>query len=155
MLLLLVLFILVPIAEIYVIIQVGQAIGALWTILILIADSVIGARLVSWQGRRAWQRFQAALAEGRVPHREVLDGVLIIIGGAFLLTPGFITDVFGLVLLIPPTRAVVRRWLARAILSPRRARWARVVVRTGPVGPVRAEPRPGPPSPPDRELPPG
>src|SRR3954449_4896587 len=102
--LLILIFIVVPIAEIYVIIQVGQAIGALWTILLLIADSIIGARLLSWQGRRAWLRFQEALASGRVPHREVLDGVLIILGGAFLLTPGFITDVFGLLLLIPPTR---------------------------------------------------
>src|SRR6266511_1887149 len=109
--LLFVLFILVPIAEIYVIIQVGQAIGALWTILLLIADSIIGARLLSWQGRRAWVRFQEALAAGRVPHREVLDGVLIIVGGAFLLTPGFISDAVGLLLLIPPSRALVRRAL--------------------------------------------
>src|SRR3954447_13324107 len=113
--LLFLLFILVPIAEIYVIIQVGQAIGALWTILLLIADSIIGARLLSWQGRRAWGRFQEAVAAGRVPHREVLDGVLIIMGGAFLLTPGFISDAVGLLLLVPPTRAVVRRVLTRAI----------------------------------------
>ena len=93
--LLFLLFIPLPIAEIYVIIQVGQAIGALWTILLLIADSIIGARLLSWQGRRAWLRFQEALAGGRVPHREVIDGVLIITGGAFLLTPGFITDLLG------------------------------------------------------------
>ena len=91
------------------IIQVGQAIGALWTVLILIVDSLIGARLLSWQGRRAWAAFQAALTEGRIPHREVLDGVLIIVGGAFLLTPGFITDAVGLLLLIPPTRAAFRR----------------------------------------------
>jgi UPF0716 protein FxsA len=140
-LLLVLLFILVPIAEIYVIIQVGQAIGALWTILILIADSIIGARLLSWQGRKAWRKFQEALATGRVPHREVLDGVLIVLGGAFLLTPGFITDVLGLVLLLPPTRAFVRRALVRAMLSPRRVRWARVVVRTGPSESVRPQPR--------------
>src|SRR4051794_23072063 len=109
--LLFLLFIVVPIAEIYVIIQVGQTIGALWTILLLIADSIIGARLLSWQGRRAWERFQQALAEGRVPHREVMDGVLIVAGGAFLLTPGFLTDVLGLVLLLPPSRAAVRRVL--------------------------------------------
>ena len=155
MLLLILLFILLPIAEIYVIIQVGQAIGALWTILILIADSIIGARLLSWQGRRAWRKFQQALAEGRVPHREVLDGVLIIVGGAFLLAPGFITDVFGVVLLLPPTRAFVRRGLARAMLSPRRARWARVVVRTGPVANARGQPYAEPRPPADRELPPG
>jgi UPF0716 protein FxsA len=154
--LLVLLFIVVPIAEIYVIIQVGQAIGALWTVLILIADSIIGARLLQWQGRRAWRMFRQALAEGRVPHREVLDGVVIVVGGAFLLAPGFITDVFGLFLLLPPTRAVVRRGLARRMMSPRRARWGSVVVRTGPTGPIRAEPRAEPRPPSDgRELPPG
>jgi UPF0716 protein FxsA len=157
--LLFLIFILVPIAEIYVIIQVGQAIGALWTVLLLIADSIIGARLLSWQGRRAWLRFQEALAAGKMPHREVMDGVLIILGGAFLLTPGFITDVFGLVLLIPPTRAVVRRALARIIVR-RRLRFARVVT-WAPGGPGRPEPpRPTahPSPPPERrsqELPPG
>jgi UPF0716 protein FxsA len=128
-LLLVILFIVVPIAEIYVIIQVGQEIGALWTVLILIADSLIGARLLSWQGRRAWGAFQSAMAAGRIPHREVLDGVLIIIGGAFLLTPGFLTDAVGLLLLIPPTRAAFRRLLTRMMLRPTRLGWARVVVR--------------------------
>jgi UPF0716 protein FxsA len=158
--LLFVLFIIVPIAEIYVIIQVGQAIGALWTILLLIADSIIGARLLSWQGRRAWGRFQEAIAAGRVPHREVLDGVLIVIGGAFLLTPGFITDVFGLLLLIPPSRALVRRGLTRAIVR-RRMGFARVVT-WGPGGPRPPAPPPptaypSPPQEPPRspELPPG
>jgi UPF0716 protein FxsA len=107
------LFIAVPIVEIYVIIQVGQAIGALWTIALLIADSIAGAWLMKSQGRAAWRRFQAALAEGRMPAREVLDGVLVIFGGAFLLTPGFCTDIAGALLLLPPTRAVIRRLLAR------------------------------------------
>jgi UPF0716 protein FxsA len=65
------------------------------------------------QGRAAWRRFNAALVEGRPPAREVLDGVLVIFGGALLLTPGFITDVFGLAFLLPPTRAVLRRLLVR------------------------------------------
>jgi UPF0716 protein FxsA len=112
-LLLLFLFIVVPILEIYVIIQVGQAIGALWTIALLIADSIAGTILMKSQGRAAWRRFQAALAEGRVPGREVLDGVLVIFGGAFLLTPGFCTDILGALLLLPPTRAVIRRLLVR------------------------------------------
>jgi UPF0716 protein FxsA len=112
-LLLLFLFIVVPILEIYVIIQVGQAIGALWTIALLIADSIVGTILMKSQGRAAWRRFQAALAEGRVPGREVLDGVLVIFGGAFLLTPGFCTDILGALLLLPPTRAVIRRLLVR------------------------------------------
>jgi UPF0716 protein FxsA len=160
--LLVILFVLVPIAEIYVIIQVGQAIGALWTVLLLIADSLIGARLLSWQGRRAWAAFQAAMAAGRVPHREVLDGVLIILGGALLLTPGFITDVFGLLLLIPPTRAGFRRLLTRMMLRPGRFGWTRVVVGTAraprPRPTARPEPEPPPPAlpppPPDTGDPP-
>jgi UPF0716 protein FxsA len=107
------LFIAVPIAELYVIIQVGEAIGALPTIAILVADSVVGSMLLRAQGRGAWRRFQRAMAEGRVPAREVLDGALVIFGGAFLITPGFITDVLWVVLLLPPTRAVVRRILVR------------------------------------------
>jgi UPF0716 protein FxsA len=146
---LLLLFIVVPIVEIYVIIQVGQAIGALWTIALLIADSIIGARLLAWQGRSAWRRFQDALAAGRMPHREIFDGVMIVIGGTLLLTPGFVTDVFGLLLLLPPTRAVIRRILVRSI--QRRGALARVVVHTATVR------RPVPPNAddPGRRLPPG
>ena len=107
-LLLLALFVVVPILEIYVIIQVGQAIGALWTIVLLIVDSILGSLLMKSQGRAAWRRFQTALAEGRMPAREVLDGVLVIFGGAFLLTPGFCSDIVGALLLLPPTRAVIR-----------------------------------------------
>jgi len=161
-LLLVLLFIVVPIAEIYVIIQVGQAIGVLWTILLLIADSIIGARLLSWQGRRAWLRFQEALAEGRIPHREVMDGVLIIVGGAFLLAPGFITDVIGLVLLIPPSRSLVRRVLTRVLIL-RRFRVVRMAAdlhgRRPPRRPSPGRPTayPSPPSEPPRpqQLPPG
>ena len=113
---LLLLFVVVPLVELYVIIQVGQAIGAVPTIALLLADSVLGSVLMRSQGRAAWGRFQAAVAEGRTPAREVLDGVLVIFGGAFLLTPGFVTDVVGVVLLLPPTRALVRRGLVRRLL---------------------------------------
>jgi UPF0716 protein FxsA len=109
------LFILVPIAELAVIIQVGQEIGVLWTVAILVADSVLGSVLMRSQGRAAWRRFGEATQAGRVPAREVLDGALVIFGGALLLTPGFITDVFGLILLLPPTRAIVRRVLVRRL----------------------------------------
>jgi UPF0716 protein FxsA len=112
---LIVVFIVVPLAELYVIIQVGQAIGALPTIAILLLDSVLGSMLLRAQGRAVWRRFNEALAAGRMPHREVVDGVLVIFGGAFLITPGFITDVVGIVLLLPPTRALVRAWLARRL----------------------------------------
>jgi UPF0716 protein FxsA len=112
-LLLVLLFIIMPIAELALLIQVGQLIGVWWTIALLIADALLGSWLLRAQGRAAWRRFNQALAGGRIPHREVLDGVLIIFGGALLLTPGFITDVFGLLFLIPPTRAVMRRLLVR------------------------------------------
>jgi UPF0716 protein FxsA len=133
--LLVILFIVVPIAELYVIIQVGEAIGALPTIAILIADSVIGSMLMRAQGRSAWRRFNMALGEGRIPHREVLDGALVIFGGALLLTPGFLTDILGIVLLLPPTRALVRGVVARRVLP-------RLVV-TG-LGGLGGAGRPGP-----------
>jgi UPF0716 protein FxsA len=103
------LFIVVPILELYVIIQVGGAIGVLPTLAILLADALLGSMLLRQQGRSAWRRFNAAIAEGRFPGREVADGVMIAVGGTLLLTPGFITDIFGLLLLIPPTRALFRR----------------------------------------------
>ena len=111
--LLVLIFIVVPIAELALLIQVGQAIGVWWTIALLIADSILGSLLMRSQGRAAWRRFNVALQSGRPPAREVLDGVLVIFGGALLLTPGFISDILGLLLLLPPTRAVVRRILVR------------------------------------------
>jgi UPF0716 protein FxsA len=110
---LLIVFIVVPIAELAVIIQVGEQIGVWLTIAILVADSILGAMLMRSQGRAAWRRFNETLQSGRPPAREALDGVLVIFGGAFLLTPGFLTDIVGAVLLIPPTRAIVRRILVR------------------------------------------
>ncbi len=115
--LLVALFILVPIAELAVIIQVGETIGVWWTIALLIADSILGSLLMRSQGRAAWRRFNQALGAGRVPAREVADGVLVIFGGALLLTPGFITDIVGLLFLLPPTRAVIRRVFLRQTLK--------------------------------------
>jgi UPF0716 protein FxsA len=115
--LLVLLFIVVPLVELYVIIQVGEAIGALPTIGLLVLDSLLGAALLRSQGRLAWRRFREALRAGRPPAREVLDGALVIFGGALLLTPGFVTDVLGALLLIPPTRAIARRRLARRFRS--------------------------------------
>ena len=102
-------FIVLPLAELYVIIQVGGAIGIGWTLLLLLADSILGTALLRSQSRTVWRRFNDALSEGRMPHREVVDGALVILGGAFLITPGFITDAFGVLLLLPPTRAIGRR----------------------------------------------
>ena len=111
---LILLFIVVPFAELYVIIWVvGPALGAPLTILLLVLDSILGGVLMRSQGRAVWRRFNGTLAEGRIPHREVIDGVLVIFGGAFLLTPGFVTDILGALLLLPPTRAVIRRIIGR------------------------------------------
>jgi UPF0716 protein FxsA len=113
--LLVVVFVLVPIAELYVILQVGDAIGAVPTILLLIADSLLGSLLLRSQGRSVWRQFNEALAAGRIPHRELFDGIAVIFGGAFLITPGFLTDVIGLLLLIPPTRSLLRRFATRRL----------------------------------------
>ena len=110
------LFIVVPLLELAVILEVGRQIGVAPTIAVLVADSMLGAVLMRAQGRAAWRRFTAATRGGRPPAREVLDGVLIVAGGALLLTPGFLTDALGLSLLFPPTRAFVRRILARRLL---------------------------------------
>jgi UPF0716 protein FxsA len=115
--LLILLFIVVPLVELYVIIQVGQAIGALPTIGLLLLDSLLGSWLLRAQGRTVWRRFREALSAGRPPARETVDGALVIVGGALMLAPGFITDAFGVLLLLPPTRAAVRRGLLRNALG--------------------------------------
>jgi UPF0716 protein FxsA len=101
----------VPILELWVIVEVGGLIGVLPTLALLLAMSLVGAALLRQQGRDAWRRFNVALAERRFPGREVADGLLITIGGALLLTPGFLTDGVGVLLLAPPTRAIARRLL--------------------------------------------
>jgi UPF0716 protein FxsA len=108
-------FVVVPLAELYVILQVGDAIGIVPTLLILVADSLLGSWLLKSQGRAVWRRFNETLGQGRVPHREIVDGVLVIFGGAFLITPGFLTDVVGVLLLLPPTRALFRRQLQKRL----------------------------------------
>jgi UPF0716 protein FxsA len=117
MAILVVLFIVVPIAELYVIIQVGELIGVLPTLLLLLLDAVAGSLLLRHQGRGAWRRFNAAIAERRFPGREVADGLLIVVGGTLLLAPGFISDVVGILLLVPPTRALARGLLRRYALG--------------------------------------
>jgi UPF0716 protein FxsA len=113
MALLVILFIVVPVAELYVIIKVGELIGVLPTLALLLADALLGSLLLRHQGRGAWRRFNQALAERRFPGKEVADGALIVIGGTLLLAPGFLTDIVGLFLLIPPTRAISRGLLRR------------------------------------------
>lgn len=102
-------FLVIPILEIWLLIQVGQVIGGPATIALLIADSLLGAWLVRREGRRAWRALQEAMQSGRMPDRELADGGIILVGGTLLLAPGFFLDVFGLLCLIPLTRPMMRR----------------------------------------------
>jgi len=139
---LLFLFLALPIAEIWVIIQVGGAIGVWPTLALLIIDGFVGAALARSQGRAAWERFNRALTAGRIPARETFDGAMIILGGALLLTPGFITDVFGFALLIPPTRDVVRAVLSRFAGWRLRLAWRVAAPPPRPAGAGRRGPAP-------------
>ena len=109
------LFLLVPLVEIYFIIQIGQAIGPWWTVLLLIADSLLGAALLKREGAAAWRALRDALGSYRMPARELADGVLVLVGGTLLLTPGFVTDIFGFFFLLPVTRPLARRALTTVI----------------------------------------
>ena len=97
-------FLVVPIIEIYLLIQVGQVIGAGWTVLLVVLTAVIGVWLLRIQGLSTLTRAQQRLQENELPAREMLEGVALVIAGAFLLTPGFATDTLGFLLLFPPTR---------------------------------------------------
>ena len=101
----------VPLVEVYVLVQVGQQIGALPTVALLLTMSLLGAYLLRREGARTWRAFRTALTSGRMPAQEVADGALVVFGGALLLTPGFATDLFGLACVLPPSRAVLRRLL--------------------------------------------
>lgn len=109
------LFLVVPIAELYVIVQVAGGIGVPETILLLIGVSVVGAWLARWQGVAVLYRVQSAVRAGRVPSRELLDGALIVLAGALMITPGFLSDCLAILLLLPPTRAPIREVVLRRI----------------------------------------
>src|ERR1700712_2312961 len=113
--LLVVAFVVVPLVEIYVIIQIGQVIGAWWTILLLIADSIVGSWLVKREGGRAWRALRVALENGRMPTRELADAMLILVGGVLMLTPGFVLDIVGALFILPFTRPIGRRGLSGVI----------------------------------------
>lgn len=109
--LLVLLFIVVPVLEIYVIVQVGQVIGAWPTVLLLIFESLLGAWLIRREGRRAWAALRDGVASGRLPDRELSDAGLVLVGGTLLLTPGFLTDIVGFFFVLPFTRPLARRLL--------------------------------------------
>jgi len=108
-------FVVVPLIEIYVLIQVGQVIGPWWTILLLVLDSILGSWLIKLEGARAWLALRTALRDGRMPARELADAALILIGGTLMLSPGFVTDLFGILLILPFTRPVFRRLLTQVV----------------------------------------
>jgi UPF0716 protein FxsA len=109
------LFLVVPFAELFVILQVGQSIGVLPTVGLLILMSVVGAALVKREGLGVLRRAQYRMNHGEVPGRELVDGVLILFAGALLLTPGFLSDVVGILLLLPPVRATMRAYAIRRL----------------------------------------
>lgn len=158
---------LVPLIEIYVLMQVGDRIGVPQTIVLLIVVSIAGAWLLKREGMATWRRFRLTMAEGRMPTQELTDGAMILVGGALMLTPGFVTDIFGLLLILPPTRlplkGVFRKllggwFLGRATTASRvgRAAYGAHVVRSRrvqhpPATPATPLPEESPPSqaPPD------
>jgi UPF0716 protein FxsA len=137
-------FVVVPLLEIYVLIQVGQVIGPWWTILLLIADSILGGWLIRREGRRAWEALTTALNSGQMPAKELSDGALILVGGTLMLSPGFVTDALGIVLILPLTRPLARRLLTRLVSKRLLAASRMVDVRVS--GPMDGYPgqRPGP-----------
>lgn len=111
--LLVVLFLVVPIVELYVIVQVAGGIGVLETIGLLVVVSLVGAWLVRREGMSVLRKIQAQLGSGQLPTKQLVDGGLILFAGALMLTPGFVTDAIGVLLLLPPTRIVAREVLIR------------------------------------------
>jgi UPF0716 protein FxsA len=148
-------FLLLPAVEIYVIIQVGVAIGGWQTAALLLAESLLGAWIVRREGRRAWRTLHETFTRGAMPDRELADAALVLVGGVLLLTPGFVTDVFGFAFVLPFTRPVVRRLLAAYATRRVRAAERRITVQAldgmfGPGtdlphmgGPAGFPPRPG------------
>lgn len=110
-------FLLVPLLEIYILIQVGQVIGALWTVFFVVLTAVIGVQLLKSQGLSTLSRAQRKMHDGELPAQELMEGIALIIAGAFLLTPGFFTDAAGFLLLFPPTRALLIKTMAARLMA--------------------------------------
>lgn len=108
-------FVVVPLLEIAVIIRVGQVIGGWPTVLLLLAESLLGAVVVRREGARSWASLRATFRAARLPTHELADGALVLVGGTLLLTPGFLTDIVGFFFVLPFTRPLARRWLLRVV----------------------------------------
>lgn len=129
----------VPIAELWVILQVSDRVGVLNTIVLLIFVSIVGGLLLKQQGAATWRRLQATLRRGEMPTIEAIDGALILFGGALLLTPGFLTDLVGLALIFPPTRASLRGVFRRFVKKGAARRWQVIESRSATARVVRVE----------------
>jgi UPF0716 protein FxsA len=110
---LLFLFILVPLLELYILIKIGGILGAFQTVALVVFTALLGVVLLRFEGLKTLQQIRQSLSQGIVPAEEMVDGVLIFVGGILLITPGVLTDLFALVLLIPYTRTIFKRWLRR------------------------------------------
>ena len=112
-------FLLVPVLEIYLLIEIGSLIGAVWTVTAVVGTAALGAGLVRRQGLAALARFRSATQAGELPAVTIIEGLALLVAGAFLLTPGFFTDLVGFLLLTPPLRQfLVRRWLLGRVVTP-------------------------------------
>ncbi|MEM8557518.1 MAG: FxsA family protein [Bacteroidota bacterium] len=109
---LLLLFLIVPIVELFLLVWLGDRIGLGPTLLLIVVTALVGSFLAQREGLAAWRRFQARIGEGKLPGKELSDGLIILVAGALLLTPGVLTDVVGFLGLLPPTRALIRRSVA-------------------------------------------
>ena len=125
-------FVLYVAVEIAAVVAVASWLGIGWTLLLLIGLSLVGGLLLKWEGTRAWRSFRAAVADGRPPGREVLDGMLVLLGAVLIVLPGFVTDVLALLCLLPFTRRLVGRVLVGWALTRGRATVLRVSSTRGP-----------------------
>lgn len=140
---LLLLFILVPLVELAILVQLGRVVGLWPTLGIVVATGIGGAALARREGLRTLRAFQREVAEGRIPGRPLFDGLAVLVGGAFLLTPGIVTDVAGFVLLAPPTRALLRRWARKTLRRAIQAGTVSFTVRAARRAPWGPEPGEG------------
>ncbi len=112
---LLLLFTLIPLFELYILIKIGSYFGIFTTILIVIGTGVLGAYLTKQQGFLVWLRIRNEMGQGRFPANELLDGLLLLIAGVVLLTPGLLTDIMGFILLFPVSQHAIREWMKKKL----------------------------------------
>jgi len=104
-------FLIIPFVEIYLLLQIGGIVGVFPTIALVVLTAIVGAGLLRQQGLATWQRFQDNLAKGTLPAYEMVEGPILLVGGALLLTPGFFTDIIGFACLIPPMRKKIAQYI--------------------------------------------